>query len=386
MAVSARDRNRDRGFDMANAAWFDDPVQLAAKAEIDVFVELVGGSDGAAHESVKAALSRGLPVVTANKALLAHHGVTLAKLAARKDTAILFEAAVAGGIPIVKTMREGLSGNAVSRVYGILNGTCNYMLTRMEREGISFGACLADAQSLGYAEADPTFDIGGFDAAHKLAILTSLAFGCEIDLDSVFIEGISAITNDDIQAAAELGYRIKLLAVAQRTDTGIEQRVHPAMIPASSALAQVRRGHQCRGRRHRSSRFDPARGSWSGRRRDRLGGPLRHHGRRRRCRPADARAAGRQACALQARQDARPRRRLLHPPCGPRQGRRVRGDRAAHGRSEDFARIDPFSASAIVRASRAPKAAPWRRWCWSPTRRAKPPSAARSISFPRMDI
>ncbi len=238
-AVSARDRTRDRGFDMSNAAWFDDPVQLAAKGEIDVFVELVGGSDGAAHESVKAALSRGLPVVTANKALLAHHGVALAKVAARRNTAILFEAAVAGGIPIIKTMREGLSGNSVSRVYGILNGTCNYMLTRMEREGISFDACLADAQALGYAEADPTFDIGGFDAAHKLAILTSLAFGCEIDLDSVFIEGISAVTNDDIQAAAELGYRIKLLAVAVQTDTGIEQRVHPTMIPASSALAQV---------------------------------------------------------------------------------------------------------------------------------------------------
>ena len=188
---------------------------------------------------MKAALSRGLPVVTANKALLARHGVALSKLADRKRTSILFEAAVAGGIPIVKTMREALSGNEVSRVYGILNGTCNYMLTRMEREGIAFDDCLSDAQRLGYAEADPTFDIGGYDAAHKLAILTSLAFGCEIDLDSVFVEGISAVTNQDIEAAAELGYRIKLLAVAMRTDTGIEQRVHPAMIPASSALAQV---------------------------------------------------------------------------------------------------------------------------------------------------
>jgi homoserine dehydrogenase len=238
-AVSARDRSKDRGVDISGFAWFDDPVELAAKAEIDVFVELVGGSEGAALEAVRAALNRGLPVVTANKALLAHHGVSLAKLAQRKNTTILFEAAVAGGIPIIKTLREALRGNTVSRIYGILNGTCNYMLTRMEKEGIAFEDCLADAQRLGYAEADPTFDIGGFDAAHKLTILTSLAFGCEIDLESVFIEGISSVTNDDIEAAAELGFRIKLLAVAQRTETGIEQRVHPTMIPAHSALAQV---------------------------------------------------------------------------------------------------------------------------------------------------
>ena len=238
-AVSARDRAKDRGVDIAGFAWFDDPVELAAKAEIDVFVELVGGSEGPAFDAVKAALNRGLPVVTANKALLAHHGVSLAKLAQRKNTTILFEAAVAGGIPIIKTLREALRGNAVSRVYGILNGTCNYMLTRMEKEGIAFEDCLKDAQRLGYAEADPTFDIGGFDAAHKLAILTSLAFGCEIDLESVFIEGISDVSNDDIAAAAELGYRIKLLAVAQRTESGIEQRVHPAMIPIASALAQI---------------------------------------------------------------------------------------------------------------------------------------------------
>ncbi|KQT53217.1 homoserine dehydrogenase [Aureimonas sp. Leaf454] len=238
-AVSARDAGRDRGVDLSAATFFDDPVKLAAKGEIDVFVELMGGSEGPALEAVKAALQRGLPVVTANKALLAHHGVSLAKLAQRKGTTIFFEAAVAGGIPIIKTLRESLAGNSVSRVYGILNGTCNYMLTRMEKEGIAFDDCLKDAQRLGYAEADPTFDIGGFDAAHKLALLTSLAFGCEIDLDSVFIEGISAISNDDIKAAAELGYRIKLLAVAQRTESGIEQRVHPTMIPASSALAQV---------------------------------------------------------------------------------------------------------------------------------------------------
>ncbi|KAA0970732.1 homoserine dehydrogenase [Aureimonas fodinaquatilis] len=238
-AVSARDRNRDRGVDLSGVDWFDDPVRLAQEADIDLFVELIGGADGPALESVKAALGRGIPVVTANKALLAHHGVSLARLAQRKNVTILFEAAVAGGIPIIKTMREALRGNTVSRVYGILNGTCNYMLTRMEREGVAFEDVLREAQALGYAEADPTFDIGGFDAAHKLAILTSLAFGTEIDLASIFIEGISEISLDDIKAAAELGYRIKLLAVAQRTDSGIEQRVHPTMIPAGSALAQV---------------------------------------------------------------------------------------------------------------------------------------------------
>ncbi|KAB0680906.1 homoserine dehydrogenase [Aureimonas leprariae] len=238
-AVSARDRSKDRGLDLGTQEWFDDPVELAAKADIDLFVELVGGSEGAALEAVKAALSRGLPVVTANKALLAHHGVALAKLAARKNAVVAFEAAVAGGIPIIKTLREALRGNSVSRVYGILNGTCNYMLTRMEREGLSFGECLKEAQRLGYAEADPTFDIGGFDAAHKLTVLTSLAFGSEIDLESVFVEGIESIASEDIRAAADLGYRIKLLAVAQRTESGIEQRVHPAMVPASSAIAQV---------------------------------------------------------------------------------------------------------------------------------------------------
>ncbi len=238
-AVSARDRSRDRGVDLSNVEWFDDPVRLAAEADIDLFVELIGGAEGVALASVTAALERGLPVVTANKALLAHHGVALARLAERHGTTILFEAAVAGGIPIIKTMRESLRGNAVSRVFGILNGTCNYMLTRMEHEGVDFDTVLREAQALGYAEADPTFDIGGFDAAHKLAILTSLAFGCEIDLDSIFIEGIESISLEDIRTASDLGYRIKLLAVAQRTETGIEQRVHPTMIPADSALARV---------------------------------------------------------------------------------------------------------------------------------------------------
>lgn len=238
-AVSARDKSRDRGVDLSGATWFDDPVALAASNEIDLFVELVGGDEGIARKAVETALASGKSVVTANKALLAKHGMALAKLAEDKRVALAFEASVAGGIPIVKTLREGLAGNEISRVYGILNGTCNYILSRMEREGISFDACLADAQRLGYAEADPTFDIDGFDTAHKLAILTSLAFGTCVDAEAIHIEGIRAITLDDLRSADELGYRIKLLGVAQRTDEGIEQRVHPTMVPKSSAIAQV---------------------------------------------------------------------------------------------------------------------------------------------------
>jgi homoserine dehydrogenase len=178
-------------------------------------------------------------VVTANKALLAKHGVELAALAENAGVLLNFEAAVAGGIPIIKTMRESLSANSVERVYGILNGTCNYILTRMETDGLSFKECLKDAQRLGYAEADPTFDIEGFDTAHKLAILSSLAFGTKIASDEIYIEGISSITSDDITAAAEMGYRIKLLGVAQMTDSGVEQRVHPTMVPIDSAIAQI---------------------------------------------------------------------------------------------------------------------------------------------------
>ncbi len=188
---------------------------------------------------VEAALEAGKPVVTANKALLARHGAALAAGAEAKGVALAFEAAVAGGIPVIKTLREGLPGNAVSRVYGILNGTCNYILSRMEREGLTFEACLKDAQALGYAEADPTFDVEGFDTAHKLAILTSLAFGTAVDADGVSVEGISRVQPLDLRMADELGYRIKLLGVAQATEAGIEQRVHPTMVPKSSAIAQV---------------------------------------------------------------------------------------------------------------------------------------------------
>ena len=238
-AVSARLRGKDRSADVSTARWFGDPVALAQSPDIDVFVELIGGDEGPARLAVEAALKAGKHVVTANKALLAKHGLALAHLAEAHGVVLAFEAAVAGGIPVIKTLREGLAGNAISRVYGILNGTCNYILSRMEEEGLSFDACLVEAQRLGYAEADPTFDIGGFDTGHKLAILTALAFGTQIDAEAIHIEGIQSITLDDIKAAGELGFRIKLLGVAQRTAQGIEQRVHPTMVPKSSAIAQV---------------------------------------------------------------------------------------------------------------------------------------------------
>lgn len=238
-AVTARDRSRDRGIDISGITWFDTPEKLAAEADIDVFVELIGGASGAAADSVKAALTRGLHVVTANKALLAASGVELARIAEEKSVLLNFEAAVAGGIPVIKALRESLTGNTVSRVYGIMNGTCNYILTRMEKEGLSFADCLKEAQRLGYAEADPAFDIEGNDTAHKLAILTTLAFGTQIAADEIYLEGITNISIEDIHAAADLGYRIKLLGVAQLTDSGIEQRVHPTMVPHDSVIAQV---------------------------------------------------------------------------------------------------------------------------------------------------
>ncbi|MBZ9681372.1 homoserine dehydrogenase [Mesorhizobium sp. B2-5-9] len=238
-AISARDRKRERGIDLSSANWFDDPVKMAQTAEIDVFVELIGGDEGPARASVKAALEAGRHVVTANKALLAKHGVALAEIAEKKGVLLNYEAAVAGGIPVIKTMREAMAGNSVTRVFGILNGTCNYILTRMEAEGVSFDVVLKDAQRLGYAEADPTFDIEGHDTAHKLSILTSLAFGTKIAANDIYMEGISNITQADIRAAGDLGYRIKLLGVAQRTESGIEQRVHPTMVPTASVIAQV---------------------------------------------------------------------------------------------------------------------------------------------------
>ncbi|MGO4623770.1 homoserine dehydrogenase [Ensifer sp. 2YAB10] len=238
-AVTARDRNRDRGVDLSKTAWFEDAVSLARDADIDVFVELMGGAGDPAYSAVKAALQRGVHVVTANKALLAAHGIELAKIAEEKGALLNYEAAVAGGIPVIKALRESMTGNTISRVYGIMNGTCNYILTKMEKEELSFEACLKEAQRLGYAEADPAFDIEGNDTAHKLSILTSLAFGTAIAADDIYLEGITNISIDDIHAAADLGYRIKLLGVAQRTESGIEQRVHPTMVPYDSVIAQV---------------------------------------------------------------------------------------------------------------------------------------------------
>lgn len=239
VAVSARSRGKNRGIDLKKFRWFNDPVKLAADPGIDAFVELVGGEGNPARAAVTAALKAGKPVVTANKALLARHGIELAKLAEQRKVALNFEAAVAGAIPIVKTIREGLAGNSVARIYGILNGTCNYMLTRMEREKLSFEECLKEAQRLGYAEADPSFDIEGHDTAQKLAILASLTFGIRVDPAAIYVEGITSITTADLEAADELGYRIKLLGVAVKTESGIEQRVHPTFVPKETAIAQV---------------------------------------------------------------------------------------------------------------------------------------------------
>ncbi len=238
VAYSSR-RKSDRGVDLGQAVYFANAAELAGSADIDIFVELIGGAEGVAFDAVKAALSRGTSVVTANKAMLAAHGLELAALAERSGSQLFFEAAVGGGIPVVKTLRESLAGNTIQRVSGILNGTCNYILTRMETDNLPFEVCLGEAQRLGYAEADPGFDVGGFDTAHKLAILASLAFGAKMDAGAVSVEGIETITLADLSAADELGFRIKLLGVAERTPHGIEQRVHPTMVAKSAPLAQT---------------------------------------------------------------------------------------------------------------------------------------------------
>lgn len=238
VAVSARNRGKNREIDISGLRWHDDAAALARDPGVDAVVELIGGANGTALACVEAALAARKPVVTANKAMLAEHGVDLALAAEKAGVGIGFEAAVAGGIPIVKTLREGLAGNTVSRVSGILNGTCNFILTKMG-EGDSFADSLAEAQRLGYAEADPTFDIEGYDTAHKLALLTSLAFGTRPDPQAIYVEGISSITPFDLAMAEELGYRVKLLGVAVRTESGIEQRVHPTMVPVDTAIAWV---------------------------------------------------------------------------------------------------------------------------------------------------
>lgn len=237
--ISARSRGKDRGVPLDDVSWFDDAVELARHPSNNVFVELIGGEDGPAKAAVEAALHARKNVVTANKALLAKHGFELARLAENNGVALNFEAAVAGGIPVIKTLREALCANEITRVYGILNGTCNYILTKMLDEKRAFADVLEEAKDKGYAEADPTFDIGGFDTAHKLTLLTSLAFGTRVAYDQIHIEGIESITEADIEAAQDLGYCIKLLGVATRTESGIEARVSPAMVPEESSIAEV---------------------------------------------------------------------------------------------------------------------------------------------------
>jgi len=241
-AVSARNRDTDRGVALAGYEWEDDPVALATRDDVDVYLELIGGTEGAAKASVEAALRAGKDVVTANKAMLAIHGQALAEEAEAAGRAIRYEAAVAGGIPVIKALTEGLAGNEISRVMGVMNGTCNYILTRMEKAGLSYDAAFAEADGLGYLEADPTLDVGGIDAGHKLAILSAIAFGARPDFDGIELEGIERVTIEDIRAAADMGFRIKLLGVAQRTGRGLEQRMQPCLVPANSPLGQLEGG------------------------------------------------------------------------------------------------------------------------------------------------
>lgn len=239
VAVSARDRSRERGIDLSAFEWVDDPVALAARADVDAVVELIGGADGPALALARATLAGGKAFVTANKAMIAHHGLELAAEAERTGAALKYEAAVAGGIPVIKGLREGAAANEISTVYGILNGTCNYILTTMEKEGRGFDEVLREAQQLGYAEADPSFDIDGIDAAHKLSILASLAFGTRLDFGSVAIQGIRAVEAADIAYAETLGFRVRLVGVAQAGAFGLFQRVHPCLVPLSHPLAHV---------------------------------------------------------------------------------------------------------------------------------------------------
>ena len=239
VAVSARDRSRDRGIDLSGMDWFDDAAAMANDADADVVLELIGGEDGIAKDVCEKAIAAGRHVVTANKALLAIHGKALAQSAETAGVGLGYEAAVAGGIPVIKALREGFAGNRISSIHGILNGTCNYILTTMRETGRDFDGVLAEAQELGYAEADPTFDVDGIDAAHKLALLASVAFGVEVDFENVHVEGIRHVSADDIAFAEELGFRIKLLGIASQTPDGIEQRVYPCMVPMDAPLAHV---------------------------------------------------------------------------------------------------------------------------------------------------
>ena len=241
-AISARSRDKDRGVPLEGYAWESDPVALAKRDDVDVFVELMGGYDGPAKAATEAALAAGKDVVTANKALLAHQGHALAMQAESANSVLRFEAAVAGGIPVIKSLTEALAGNEVTRVMGVMNGTCNYILTRMQASGLSYDEVFAEADALGYLEADPNLDVGGIDAAHKLALLSSIAFASQVNFDAVETEGIGSISIDDIHRAADMGFRIKLLGVAQMTGRGLEQRMSPCLVPANSPLGQLEGG------------------------------------------------------------------------------------------------------------------------------------------------
>ncbi len=241
-AVSARDRRKNRDVDLSGFAWEDDPVRLARRPDVDVLVEVMGGADGAAKSATEAAIAAGRDVVTANKAMLAIHGQALAEAAEAKGHVIRFEAAVAGGIPVVKALTEGLAGNQIKRVMGVMNGTCNYILTRMESAGLPYETVFEEARQLGYLEADPNLDVGGIDAGHKLALLAAIAYGTRVSFANVELEGIGRIAIEDIRHAADMGFRIKLLGVAQMTGRGLEQRMSPCLVPADSPLGQLQGG------------------------------------------------------------------------------------------------------------------------------------------------
>ncbi|MAS43687.1 MAG: homoserine dehydrogenase [Rhodobacteraceae bacterium] len=239
VAVSARSRGRERGVALDAYAWEDDPVALARRDDFDVLLELMGGEDGPAKAAVEAAIETGKHVVTANKAMLAHHGQAMAEAAEARGVALRYEAAVAGGIPIVKALGEGLAANGIRRGMGVMNGTCNYILTEMQARGADYAEVLEEAQRLGYAEADPSFDVGGVDAAHKLALLAALGFGTRVDFAGVQTEGIDRVTLTDIAHAEDMGYRIKLLGVASMSEAGLEQRMTPCLVPVDSALGRL---------------------------------------------------------------------------------------------------------------------------------------------------
>ena len=239
VAVSARNKDRDRGINIQNFNWFENPEMMAEHADVDVIVELIGGQEGVAKAICEKSLATGKSVVTANKALIAHYGFSLANYAETEKLSLAYEAAVGGGIPIIKTLREGLAGNKITSLYGILNGTSNYILTAMRNTSRDFNDVLEEAQSMGFAESNPSFDIDGIDSAHKLAILASVSFGCKINFKDVYVEGIRHISPLDLTLAEELGYRIKLLGIARLTDDGIEQRVHPCMVSLDSPITHV---------------------------------------------------------------------------------------------------------------------------------------------------